>query len=71
MSGDGDRALLGELVGVTREVEQGLPDAGLVGMDGAEVLRAFDDTRLPFFVAIGSMVLATSWMTGASGKVWR
>jgi hypothetical protein len=29
-SGDGDSAFLGELVGVTRQVEQGLPEAGLV-----------------------------------------
>ena len=35
MSGDGDSAFFGELVGVARQVEQGLPEAGLVGMDRA------------------------------------
>jgi hypothetical protein len=33
----------GELVGVTRQVEQGLPEAGLVGVHRTEVRWAFDD----------------------------
>jgi hypothetical protein len=41
-SGDGDGALLGELVGVARQVEQGLPKAGLVGVYRVEVRRAID-----------------------------
>src|ERR1700680_2063385 len=36
-SGDGDSAFLGELVGVTRQVEQGLPEAGLVSVHRIEV----------------------------------
>jgi len=31
------------LVGVTRQVEQGLPEAGLVGVHRTEVRWAFDD----------------------------
>jgi hypothetical protein len=33
----------GELVGVTRQVEQGLPEAGLVSVHRTEVRWAFDD----------------------------
>ena len=33
--------------------------------------RAIDHDRLPFFVAIGSIVLATSSISGASGNVSR
>ena len=43
LRGDGDGAFLGELVGVARQVEQRLPEAGLVGVDRAEVGRAIDD----------------------------
>ena len=43
LSGDGDTALLGELVGVARQIEQGLPEAGLVGEVRAEVRWAIDD----------------------------
>ena len=39
---DGHRALLGELVGVAREVEQRLPDPRLVGAHRAEVGGAID-----------------------------
>jgi hypothetical protein len=42
-SGDGNTALLGELVGVTRQVKQGLPEADLIGMHRTEVRRALDD----------------------------
>ena len=44
--GDGDGAFLGELVGVARQVEQRLPEAGLVGVDRAEVRRAIDDDAI-------------------------
>ena len=43
MSGDGDSAFLGELVGVAREIKQGLSQPGLVGVDRAEVRWAIDD----------------------------
>src|SRR3984893_9280335 len=43
VSGDGDSAFLGELVGVARQVEQGLPEAGLVGVDRAEARWAIND----------------------------
>ena len=51
MSGDGDSAFLGELVGVAREVEQELSQPGLVGMDGAEVRWAIDDEAVAVFRA--------------------
>src|SRR4029077_20693703 len=34
-SGDGDNAFFGELVGVTRQVQHRLPEAGLVGVERA------------------------------------
>jgi predicted pyridoxine 5'-phosphate oxidase superfamily flavin-nucleotide-binding protein len=40
---DGDSAFLGELVGVTRQVEQALPEAGLVSVHRIEVRWAFAD----------------------------
>ena len=43
MSGDGDGAFLGELVGVAHQIQQGLPDTNLVGMDSADVHWAIDD----------------------------
>ena len=43
MSSDGDSAFLGELVGVAREIEQGLSQPGLVGVHRAEVRWALDD----------------------------
>ena len=33
LSGDSDNAFFGELVGVTRQVQQRLPEAGLVGVE--------------------------------------
>ena len=69
---DGDGAVLGELVGVAHQVEQRLPQAGLVGMQRPDgQLSQSTATRLPFFVAIGSMVLTTSAISGASGNVSR
>ena len=43
VSGDGEGTFLGELVGITRQVEQRLPEAGLVGVDRAQVRWAIDD----------------------------
>ena len=42
-SSDRDSAFLGELIGVARQVEQGLPKTGLVGVDRTEVRWAIDD----------------------------
>ena len=64
-----DGALLGELVGIAHQVEQRLSKPGLVCVNRAEV-RGGNRWRsgCAFFVAIGSMVLATSSISGTSGN---
>jgi hypothetical protein len=58
----------GELVGVARKVEQRLSQAGLsawiVPRSGTQSMTM----RLPFLVAIGSIVLAASAIKGISGN---
>jgi hypothetical protein len=45
-SGDGDGVLLGELVGVARQIKQGLPETSLVGVDRAKVCWVVDDEAI-------------------------
>jgi hypothetical protein len=45
-SGDSDSAFLDELVRVACQVEQGLWEAGLAGVDRAEARRAIDDEAI-------------------------
>jgi hypothetical protein len=71
VSGDGDSAFLGELVGVARQVEQGLPEAGLVGVDRAEVRWAIDEEAVAVLGRHRSIVLATSSIKGTSRNVSR
>src|SRR5208337_4648293 len=46
VSGDGNSAFLSELVGVARQVKQGLPEAGLVSVDRTQVCWAIDDEAI-------------------------
>jgi len=64
VSGDGDSAFLGELVGVARKVEQGLSQPRLVGMDGAEVRWAVDDEAVGMYKRY--CVLCATSANGAS-----
>ena len=68
LGGDGDGTFLGELVGIARQIKQRLAKPGLVGVDRARPDRQSTTIRLPFFVAIGSMVLATSSISAISGN---
>src|SRR5262245_44000387 len=49
LRGDRHGAVLGELVGVTRQVEQRLPEPGLVGVHHAEVRWAISDYAIAIF----------------------
>src|SRR5262245_18650088 len=50
LCGDRNGAVLGELVGVARQVEQRLPETCLIGVHRAEVRWAIDDDTVVFIL---------------------
>src|SRR6185436_15629472 len=48
-----DRALLGELASIAQQVQQYLPEAHLVGPDGADVIRALKFETIPVLFGEG------------------
>lgn len=65
----GRQGLLGGEATITRQIEQRLAEAHLIGVDSPRSGGQSTTIRFPFFVAIGSIVLATSSITCEAGIV--